>query len=201
MRELIFVTNNRHKLSEIRQITGNRFRIKCLSDIGFKGDIPETAPDLGGNALMKARFIHERYHADCFADDTGLEVDALGGAPGVRSARYAGEKATYAHNVIRLLNELDGKTDRKARFRTVIALILDNREYLFEGTVEGTILTANRGNHGFGYDPVFQPAGYDRSFAEMPPEEKNNISHRGRAMEALANFLLNPGNNSGEEVL
>jgi len=201
MRELIFVTNNRHKLSEIRQIIGDRFLVNCLSDIGFSGEIPETEPDLAGNALMKARYIYERYGADCFADDTGLEVDALNGAPGVYSARYAGEEATYADNVIKLLEEMIGKVKRTARFRTVIALILDRREYLFEGKVEGTILTENHGNKGFGYDPVFLPDGYDRSFAEMAPDEKNSISHRGRATEALVQFLMQVSNKSGEELL
>jgi len=197
MRELIFVTNNRHKLFEIRQIIGDRFLVNCLSDIGFSGEIPETEPDLEGNALMKARYIYERYGIDCFADDTGLEVDALNGAPGVYSARYAGEEATYADNVIKLLKEMNGEVKRTGRFRTVIALILDHREYLFEGTVEGTILTENHGNKGFGYDPVFLPDGFTRSFAEMDPDEKNSISHRGRAAAALVQFLMQVSNKSG----
>ncbi|MFH0761552.1 MAG: non-canonical purine NTP diphosphatase [Bacteroidota bacterium] len=199
--ELIFVTNNRHKLFEIRQITGDGFTVNGLSDIGFSGEIPETEPDLEGNALMKARYIYERYGADCFADDTGLEVDALDGAPGVFSARYAGENATYADNVIKLLEAMNGKVKRTARFRTVIALILDGREYLFKGTVEGTILTENRGNKGFGYDPVFLPDGYDKSFAEMTHDEKNSISHRGRAVAALVQFLRKTGNKSGDDRL
>ncbi len=194
MRELIFVTNNRHKLFEICQIIGDRFVIRCLADIGFNGDIPETEPDLKGNALLKARYIFERYNEDCFADDTGLEVDALNGAPGVYSARYAGEEATYADNVAKLLQEMDGEVKRTARFCTVIALILDGREYLFEGTVEGTILSENHGNEGFGYDPVFLPNGYTRSFAEMTPAEKNAISHRGRATAALVQFLQQVSN-------
>ena len=189
MRQLIFVTNNRHKLDEIRQILGNRFALRCLSDLPFTGEIPETAPDLAGNALLKARYIHSSFGADCFADDTGLEVEALNGAPGVFSARYAGDQATYADNVIKLLGTLNGITNRSARFRTVIALILDNREYLFEGTVEGEILTEIRGTGGFGYDPIFLPRGYEKSFAEMTAQEKNLISHRGRAAEALAAFL------------
>lgn len=201
IRELIFVTNNRHKLAEIRQIIGSRFLLNCLSDIGFTGEIPETEPDLAGNALMKARYIYDRYGADCFADDTGLEVDALNGAPGVYSARYAGEKATYADNVVKLLREMDGEVKRTARFRTVIALILDGREYLFEGTVSGTILTENHGYQGFGYDPVFVPEGYDKTFAEMSPEEKNSISHRGRATAALVQFLMGQGNKTGEDLL
>jgi XTP/dITP diphosphohydrolase len=201
MRELIFVTNNRHKLFEIRHIIGDRFEVNCLSDIGFKGEIPETAPDLEGNALLKARYIYERYGANCFADDTGLEVDALNGAPGVYSARYAGENATYADNVVKLLKAMEGKVRRTARFSTVIALIIDNHEYLFKGTVEGAILTEARGEKGFGYDPVFLPDGYDKSFAEMGHDEKNAISHRGRAVAALVEFLLRPGNKSGEGML
>jgi XTP/dITP diphosphohydrolase len=191
MQELIFVTNNRHKLSEIRQIAGRDFMIKSLADIGFAGDIEETAEDLEGNALLKARYIHERYGMDCFADDTGLEVDALGGAPGVYSARYAGEDATYEDNVNKLLGEMKGFSNRKARFRTVIALILNNEEYLFDGAVNGVILESSRGSSGFGYDPVFLPDGHEKSFAEMEADEKNGISHRGRAVESLMSFLKN----------
>lgn len=189
MKELVFVTNNAHKLTEIREILGGRFQVTSLAGIGFTGDIEETAPDLEGNALLKARHIHERYGCNCFADDTGLEVDALGGAPGVFSARYAGENATYADNVRKLLAALDGQTLRTARFRTVIALILDNREYLFEGHVDGDILTEARGTAGFGYDPIFRPAGWNLSFAEMTAAQKNGISHRGMATTRLAEFL------------
>ncbi len=190
MKELIFVTNNKHKLSEIRQIIGRYYTIKSLADIGFDEDIEETAPDLEGNALLKARHIHDRYGLDCFADDTGLEVDALNGAPGVYSARYAGENASYADNVSKLLEAMKGEPVRTARFRTVIALILDNKSYLFEGQVDGEILTEPRGETGFGYDPIFRPLQSDKSFAEMPAEEKNAISHRGRATEKLQSFLV-----------
>ncbi len=189
MKELVFVTNNPHKLSEIRQILGSYCTIRSLSDIGFQGDIEETEPDLEGNALLKARHIHDRYGFDCFADDTGLEVDALDGAPGVYSARYAGEQATYQDNVLKMLDAMTGKENRKACFRTVIALILDRREYLFEGRVEGEILAETRGNTGFGYDPIFRPLESARSFAEMSADEKNAISHRGRATQKLQAFL------------
>jgi XTP/dITP diphosphohydrolase len=168
------------------------YRILSLDDIGFYGEIEETAPDLEGNALIKARLIHEKTGSGCFADDTGLEVDFLEGRPGVHSARYAGEYATYADNVNKLLGEMDGAENRNARFRTVIALILDGREYLFEGRVDGTILTAPRGDSGFGYDPVFVPDGYTRTFAEMTSVEKNSISHRGMAIERLLRFLAGP---------
>ncbi len=189
MKELVFVTNNKHKLSEIRQIIGQYCTIRSLADIGFNEDIEETAPDLEGNALLKARHIHDRYGVDCFADDTGLEVDALDGAPGVYSARYAGEDATYADNVNKLLAAMNGEGNRTARFRTVIALILDNKDYLFEGHVDGEILTEWRGSDGFGYDPVFRPLESEKTFAEMSAEEKNAISHRGRATQRLKEFL------------
>lgn len=189
MKELVFVTNNQHKLSEIRQILGSFCKVISLSDLGFNEDIEETAPDLEGNALLKARHIHDRFGCDCFADDTGLEVDALNGAPGVYSARYAGENATYADNVNKLLEALAGISNRSARFRTVIALILDNREYLFDGTVEGEITKEPRGLTGFGYDPVFRPLVSEKTFAEMSNEEKNVISHRGLATGKLRDFL------------
>lgn len=189
MKELVFVTNNKHKLSEIRQILGEFFIIRSLGDIGFDEDIEETAPDLEGNAMLKARHIHDRFGCDCFADDTGLEVDALNGAPGVYSARYAGENATYADNVNKLLEALSGNPNRSSRFRTVIALILDNRDYLFDGTVEGEILSEPRGDSGFGYDPIFRPLESEKSFAEMSAEEKNVISHRGLATSKLHDFL------------
>jgi XTP/dITP diphosphohydrolase len=189
MKELVFVTNNKHKLSEIRQILGEFCKVSSLADLGFQEDIEETEPDLEGNALLKARHIHDRFGCDCFADDTGLEVAALGGAPGVYSARYAGENATYADNVDKLLEAMTGISDRTARFRTIIALIIDNREYLFEGRVDGEILTETRGNTGFGYDPVFRPLESGKSFAEMEALEKNEISHRGRATAKLREFL------------
>ncbi len=189
MKELVFVTKNKHKLSEIRQILGDYCTIKSLGDIGFKEGIEETAPDIEGNALLKARHIHDRYGCDCFADDTGLEVAALDGEPGVFSARYAGENATYTDNVNKLLEALAGNPNRSARFRTVIALILDNREYLFDGVVEGEILPEPHGMTGFGYDPVFRPLVSEKSFAGMPAEEKNAISHRGIATAKLRAFL------------
>lgn len=189
IKRLLFVTNNAHKLTEIRQIAGNQMEILSLADTGFSGEIEETAPDLEGNALQKARFIHNLYGLNCFADDTGLEVDALDGAPGVLSARYAGIKATYADNVNKLLTEMEGKTQRTARFRTVIALIINNKEYLFEGRIEGTISLSTSGDEGFGYDPVFVPQGYTQTFAELPAAEKNRISHRGLAVEKLMQFL------------
>jgi XTP/dITP diphosphohydrolase len=189
MKELVFVTNNKHKLAEIRQILGDYCKILSLSEIGFNEEIEETEPDLEGNALLKARHIHERFGFDCFADDTGLEVNALDGAPGVYSARYAGENATYADNVNKLLEAMTGFHNRGARFRTVIALILDNREYLFEGQVDGEILTQSIGQTGFGYDPIFRPLESEKSFAEMSSDEKNAISHRGRATAKLQEFL------------
>ena len=189
MKELVFVTNNKHKLSEIRQIIGQYCIIRSLGDIGFDEDIEETAPDLQGNALLKARHIHDRFGVNCFADDTGLEVDALNGAPGVYSARYAGENASYADNVNKLLQALNGETLRTARFRTVIALILDNKEYLFDGQVDGEITTEQRGETGFGYDPIFRPMQSEKTFAEMTAEEKNIISHRGLATQKLQSFL------------
>ncbi len=189
MKKLIFATNNPHKLSEVRTLLGDVFEIISLKDIGFEEDIPETGATLAENASQKSHFIYARYGLNCFADDTGLEVDALGGAPGVYSARYAGESATYDENVTKLLHQLVGEQNRSARFKTVVSLILDGKEYLFEGSVEGRILTQRAGDSGFGYDPVFLPNGYSDSFAEMPSELKNRISHRGIAMQKLVAFL------------
>lgn len=190
MNQLVFATNNTHKLAELRQIAGGRYEILSLADIGCHDDIPETADTLEGNALLKARWVKERYGYDCFADDTGLEVDALGGAPGVRSARYApGDGHDSAANTALLLHNLEGETHRRARFRTAIALILGDREHLFEGIVDGDIATAPSGHGGFGYDPVFVPEGWTKSFAEATPDEKNAVSHRGRAVRALISFL------------
>ncbi len=189
MKKIVFATNNPHKLSEVRALLGGQFEIVSLKALGFEGDIPETGNTLAENASQKSHFIYEKYGLDCFADDTGLEVDALNGAPGVYSARYAGENATYDENVTKLLRELDGEQNRAARFKTVVSLILDGKEYLFEGKVEGRILQARSGTAGFGYDPVFQPEGYSETFAQMGPELKNKISHRGRAMARLAKFL------------
>jgi XTP/dITP diphosphohydrolase len=192
MEELVFATNNLHKLKEIREIAGDRFRIRSLADIGCREEIPEEAPTLEGNALQKARFIFERYGLDCFADDTGLEVEALLGRPGVKSARYAGEDCIPENNIQKVLAEMEGITHRAARFRTVIALIIQGKETLFEGTVEGRIIGQKRGADGFGYDPVFVPDGYEKTFAEMSAEEKNAISHRGRAAEKLIAYLKRP---------
>lgn len=187
--ELIFATHNQHKTIEAIDIAGDKMQIKNLKEIGCLTEIPETADTLTGNALQKARYVHEHYHCNCFADDTGLEVEALDGRPGVYSARFAGEHCSYQDNVDKLLREMAGKNNRKACFKTVIALILDNKEYLFEGRVDGTIIEKQRGNAGFGYDPVFLPDGFDKTFAEMSEDDKNKISHRGRAMQKLMNFL------------
>lgn len=189
MKTLVFATNNLHKLEEVRDILGGSFRIASLKEIECTDDIPETADTLEGNALQKARYVKDKFGYDCFADDTGLEVEALGGAPGVFSARYAGLGHDSEANMRKLLKELEGKTNRQAQFRTVVALILEGREYTFEGIVRGTILTERRGTAGFGYDPVFVPEGYAETFAEMGSEEKNRISHRARAVQKLADFL------------
>ncbi len=190
-KKIIFATNNPHKLKEIKEILGDGFDIVSLKELGFSGDIPETGKTLLENASQKSHFIYDKYGGDCFADDTGLEVDALNGEPGVYSARYAGENCSYSDNVNKLLKEMEGKSDRRARFKTVISLILDDKEYFFEGTVEGKITEQPRGDSGFGYDPVFMPEGYNITFAEMSPEEKNKISHRGKAVKKLVEFLKN----------
>ena len=187
--ELIFATHNQHKTEEAREIAASFIQIKNLKDIGCFEEIPETADTLSGNALQKAHYVQEHFHVNCFADDTGLEVEALDGRPGVYSARYAGEHCSYQDNVDKLLREMKGKTNRRACFKTVIALILDGKEYLFEGHVDGQIIENQRGMSGFGYDPVFLPDGFDRTFAEMSEEEKNSISHRGRAIRKMMDFL------------
>lgn len=189
MQEIVFATNNQHKLAELRRIVGDRYHILSLADIGCHEDIPETADTLEGNALQKARYIREHYGYDCFADDTGLMVDALGGAPGVYSARYAGPGHDSAANMRLLLANMEGKSNRSARFVTVIALLLDGCEMTFEGRVEGEILTAPEGDGGFGYDPVFRPEGRTVSFAMMSADDKNAISHRGRATAKLIEYL------------
>lgn len=189
MDKLVFATNNPHKLEEVRAILGSDVEVLSLRDIGCTADIPETADTLEGNALLKARFVASRYGVDCFADDTGLEVAALDGAPGVYSARFAGPGCTPADNVRKLLGLMQEAGDRSARFRTVVALIRGGKEYCFEGMVGGTIARTPAGCGGFGYDPVFVPEGYDRTFAELPPAEKNRISHRARAVAKLADFL------------
>lgn len=192
--ELIMATNNEHKLREIRQILGDRYEVKGLKDIGCEEDIPETSDTLEGNALQKVRYVHEHYGVDCFADDTGLEVDALDGAPGVYTARFGamngyGDSHDSDANIACLLDRLQGAASRAARFRTVIALIQNGEEHLFEGIVEGTILTERQGTDGFGYDPIFAPTEAGMSFAEMGPAEKNRISHRGRATQKLVAYL------------
>lgn len=185
---LVFATNNAHKLDEVRSILGSRFTVKSLKEIGCEADIPETADTLEGNALMKARFLYEKYGVDCFADDTGLEVTALGGAPGVHTARYAGNHDSEA-NMKKLLNELEKKSDRSAQFRTVIALIIEGKEFLFEGIVKGTIAKEKAGDGGFGYDPIFIPDGFTQTFSQMGNDSKNHISHRALAVEKLFNYL------------
>ncbi|MDR0907598.1 MAG: RdgB/HAM1 family non-canonical purine NTP pyrophosphatase [Rikenellaceae bacterium] len=187
--KIVFATANHHKLDEVSAILGAGFELVTPAELGITEDVPETSDTLAGNALQKARYIYERTGVDCFADDTGLEVAALGGAPGVRSARYAGEEHDFAANNRLLLSNLAGATDRSARFRTVIALISGGEEHLFEGAVEGRIIDEYRGGEGFGYDPVFVPEGGELTFAEMPAEQKNSISHRARAVEKLSNFL------------
>lgn len=189
-RKLVFATNNAHKLSELRSIIGDCYEILSLADIDCHDDIPETADTLEGNALIKARWVHDRYGYDCFADDTGLEVAALDGAPGVHSARYApGDGHDSEANTKLLLANLDGKTDRRACFRTVIALIEGGEEHLFTGRVEGVITDSPAGCGGFGYDPVFRPDGWFKTFAEATSDEKNTVSHRGRATRKLIEYL------------
>lgn len=189
-KNLVFATNNAHKLEEIRAILGDKINILSLNDIDCHADIPETADTLEGNARLKAEYIYQHYGMDCFADDTGLEVEALNGAPGIYSARYAGGAGHDSEaNMHKLLSELEGKTNRKAQFRTAICLIERGEEHLFEGIVRGTILQERRGTAGFGYDPIFQPEGYTETFAEMGNEEKNKISHRARVVQKLVEYL------------
>ncbi|MCG6188277.1 non-canonical purine NTP diphosphatase [Maribellus maritimus] len=187
--ELVFATNNKHKLEELQAILGDRFKLLSLKDIGCDEEIPEEQPTLEGNARQKAMYIFEKYGYSCFADDTGLEIEALGGEPGVYSARYAGEDKNANANMDKVLDKMTKIKQRNARFRTVISLITKGEEKQFEGVVEGTILTKKRGDSGFGYDPIFQPGGYKKTFAEMKLEDKNKISHRGRAVEKLVNYL------------
>lgn len=189
VKKIVFATNNAHKLEEARALAKGAFEILSLAEIGCHDDIPETADTLEGNALIKARWVKERYGFDCFADDTGLMVDALDGAPGVYSARYAGEHCSPKDNIELLLEKMKGKTDRKAHFATVIALILNNQEHVFKGMVEGSIATEPHGDGGFGYDPIFVANESGLPFAEMTPEAKNAISHRGRAMRKLISYL------------
>ena len=187
--KMVVATNNAHKLKEIAAILGQEIELLSLKDIQCFADIPETADTLEGNARQKAMYIYENYGMDCFADDTGLEVEALGGAPGVFSARYAGEGHDSEANMQKLLKELAGKENRKAQFRTVICLIRNGKEHLFEGIVKGEIIQEKRGGEGFGYDPIFVPEGYDLTFAELGDDVKNTISYRARAVEKLCQFL------------
>lgn len=192
MKKLVFATNNAHKLEEIRAILGDKVEILSLNDINCHADIPETADTLEGNAELKAAYIYTNYGLDCFADDTGLEVEALNGAPGIYSARYAGGEGHDSEaNMKKLLTEMAGKTNRNAQFRTAICLIEKGNKHLFEGIVKGRIIEAKRGNSGFGYDPIFIPEGYNETFAEMGNTEKNKISHRARAVAALCEYLQN----------
>lgn len=189
MIELVFATNNLHKLREISKAVGENFKIFSLDDINCKDEIPETTDTLEGNASQKSWYIYNKYGKNCFADDTGLEIEALDGKPGVYSARYAGQEHDHERNMDKVLSELKNIETRKARFRTVISLIINGNETLFEGIVNGLILKERHGKNGFGYDPIFQPDGYKRSFAEMDLDVKNKISHRGRAVAKLVEYL------------
>ncbi|MCD4772911.1 MAG: non-canonical purine NTP diphosphatase [Bacteroidales bacterium] len=187
--DLVFATNNQHKIKEIKSLIDKSFNIFSLEDIGFKDDIPETNPTIEGNASQKSFYIYKKYKINCFADDTGLEIKSLNGKPGVYSARYAGDECDSEKNMKRVMEELLGKEDRSARFRTIISLIINGEEKTFEGIVNGKILNRKKGKDGFGYDPIFLPDGYDLSFAEMSLEEKNKISHRARATKRLIEYL------------
>jgi len=189
MMELVFATNNQHKLEELQAIIGNKFKLLCLKDIGCIEEIPEEQPTLEGNASQKAFFVYNKFGYNCFADDTGLEIEALHGEPGVYSARYAGEEKSAEANMNKVLDKLAKIKNRKARFRTVISLVIDGAENQFEGIVEGEILSEKRGALGFGYDPIFRANGFIKAFAEMDLGEKNKISHRGRAVEKLVEYL------------
>ena len=188
-KKFVFATNNAHKLEEVTAILGNKIELLSMKDINCHADIPETADTLEGNALLKARYIFENYQLDCFADDTGLEVEALNGAPGVYSTRYAGDAHNSEANMKKLLQDMEGIENRKAQFRTVFALIINGKEHLFEGIVKGEITKHRHGTSGFGYDPVFIPEGYTQTYAEMGNELKNKISHRALATNKLCNFL------------
>jgi XTP/dITP diphosphohydrolase len=187
--EIVFATSNKNKAEEIQRLLPDSIKVKTLEDIGFEGEIPETSTSLQGNALQKARYMFENYSLNCFADDTGLEVHSLNGEPGVYSARYAGPQKSPDDNMDLVLEKLNGQLDRSARFRTVISLIIDGEELQFEGIVEGEIATTKSGMNGFGYDPIFCPSGFDQSFSEMSIEQKNEISHRGKAVRKLSEYL------------
>ena len=186
---LTFATSNKNKAKELNALLNSNINIQTLVDIGFNGDIPETSDTLEGNALLKAKFVTNNFNLDCFADDTGLEITVLNGSPGVYSARYAGEEKSSDKNMDKVLREMEGALDRTAQFRTVISLIINNKEYLFEGICKGEITQEKSGSDGFGYDPIFKPEGYEVTFAEMSLEEKNKISHRGIAVRKLVDFL------------
>lgn len=190
MKQIVFATNNSHKLEEVRSIVGSYIDILSLSDIGCNEDIPENGTTFEANAVEKASYIKDRYGYDCFADDSGLEVTALNNAPGVFSARYAGEPSSSQRNIEKLMCEMDGVAERSARFRTCIALLYEGEKVLFEGCIEGSIISTLRGCNGFGYDPLFVPQGYDVTFAEMTSQEKNKISHRAIATQKLVEYLL-----------
>lgn len=200
---LVFATGNEHKVEEVKALMrgdlAKEFEVVSLREIECRDELPEEQETLEGNALQKARWVRDRYGLDCFADDTGLEVEALGGEPGVRSARYAGEGHDAGANMRKLLVRMAGVENRRARFRTVIALLLGGREYLFEGTVEGEIMRETRGAGGFGYDPVFRPEGFDGTFGELDAEVKNRVSHRGMAVGRLVSFLREYAEGNGRE--
>ncbi|MEA5402226.1 non-canonical purine NTP diphosphatase [Arcicella sp. DC2W] len=189
MKKLCFATNNAHKVEEVQAILGEQFELLTLSQIGCQEELPETGNTLEANSLQKAQYLFDHYQVDCFADDSGLEVTALGGEPGVFSARYAGEQRSHADNIALLLKNLSGEKDRSAQFRTVITLILDGKVNQFEGIIKGKIIEELKGSEGFGYDPIFMPEGYEITFAEMSIEEKGEISHRAKAVEKLIEFL------------
>ena len=187
--KLVFATNNQNKVKEVQSLLPNHITILSLKDIGCEEDIPETQPTIEGNAIQKAQYVKEHYGYDCFADDTGLEVSALNGEPGVFSARYAGERRNADDNMNKLLTELQDKNDRSAHFKTVIALILNGQQHTFEGICEGTIINEKKGEKGFGYDPIFMANGFEETFAQISLEEKNRVGHRGKAVQKLIGFL------------
>ena len=187
--KFVFATRNKHKVTEIQSLIPNPIRVLSLHDVHCMEDIPETQPTIEGNASQKAFFVYEKYHHNCFADDTGLEIEALDGRPGVKSARYAGEENDAEKNITKVLNELEGITERKARFKTIISLVIDGREIQFEGVINGSIIPERRGSMGFGYDSIFVPEGHTRTFAEMDLIEKNKISHRAQAVNKLVEYL------------
>ncbi len=187
--KIVFATNNQHKIDEVQAIAGAHFTVQTLREVGFEGDIPETMPTIAGNSLQKAQYIFQQLSIDCFADDTGLEIEALDGAPGVYSARYAGEGCSFADNVNKVLQNMEGSSQRNARFISVFTLILNGEVFSFEGVIEGTITEKPHGAGGFGYDPIFIPKGYDKTFAELSPEVKNEISHRAIAATLMFDFL------------